>query len=148
MSESARPGEPLPHELVRFQHNSERQLAKLLDFYGVRWEYEPRTFVIERDRAGNPVQAFSPDFYLVDYDLYVEVTTLNQKLVTKKNRKARRVRELYPGTRIKILYQRDYFHLLVKYGLEAPSQLAAQWGEPQPIDLSVADDEVPPAASA
>jgi len=148
MSEPSGSGAVLPHQQVRFQHNSERQFAKLLDFYGVRWEYEPRTFVIERDRDGNPIQAFAPDFYLNDYDLYVEVTTLNQKLVTKKNRKARRVRELYPGTRIKILYQRDYFHLLVKYGLEPPSQLAEQWGEPQPIDLGVADDEVPPAASA
>ncbi len=142
MADDGQPvAEPLPHEQVRFQHNSERQFAKLLDFYGIEWAYEPRTFVIERDRAGLPVQAFAPDFYLPFYDLYVEVTTLNQRLVTRKNRKARRVRELYPGTRIKILYQRDYLHLLVKYGLEPPSQLPQRWGEPQPIDLGVADEE-------
>ena len=85
-----------PHEQVRFAHNSERQFAKLLDFYGIAWDYEPRTFTLERDRDGNPVQAFTPDFYLPAYDLYIEITTLNQKLVTKKNRKARRLRELYP----------------------------------------------------
>ena len=115
--------EQLPHETVRFAHNSERQFAKLLDFYGIAWEYEPRTFTLECDRDGNPAQAFTPDFYLPAYDLYIEITTLNQKLVTKKNRKARRLRELHPEVQIRVLYQRDYLHLLVKYGLEPPSQL-------------------------
>ena len=115
----------LPHDLVRFADNSERQFAKLLDFYGIVWEYEPRTFTLERDRDGRPMQAFTPDFYLPAYDLYIEITTLNQKLVTKKNRKARRLVELHPDVSIRVLYQRDYLHLLVKYGLEPPSQLAA-----------------------
>jgi hypothetical protein len=122
---------------VRFAHNSERQFAKLLDFYGIEWDYEPRTFVLETDRDGNPVQAFSPDFYLRAYDLFIEITTLNQKLVTKKNRKARRLRELHPEIRIKVLYQRDYLHLLVKYGLEPPSQLSARLGEGAPLRLDV-----------
>lgn len=107
---------------MRFAHNSERQFARLLDFYGVEWQYEPRTFVLEWDKAGNPQQAFSPDFYLPTYDLYIEITTMNQKLVTKKNRKARRLRELHPDVRIRIFYQRDYVNLLVKYGLEEPTQ--------------------------
>ena len=115
-------GETLPHEGVRFAHNSERQFAKLLDFYGIAWEYEPRTFTLEYDREGRPAQAFTPDFYLPAYDLYIEITTLNQKLVTKKNRKARRLVEQYPDVQIRVLYQRDYLHLLVKYGLEPPSQ--------------------------
>jgi hypoxanthine phosphoribosyltransferase len=127
----------LPHETVRFAHNSERQFAKLLDFYGIEWTYEPRTFTLERDRDGRPVQAFSPDFYLPAYDLYIEITTLNQKLVTKKNRKARRLRELHPEIRIKVLYQRDYLHLLVKYGLEPPSQLSEQLGEGGPLRFDV-----------
>lgn len=122
---------------MRFAHNSERQFAKLLDFYGVGWEYEPRTFVLETDREGNPVQAFTPDFFLPAFDLFIEITTLNQKLVTKKNRKARRLRELHPEVQIKVLYQRDYLHLLVKYGLEPPSQLARVPGAeaPEPFDL-------------
>ncbi len=129
----------LPHELVRFAHNSERQFAKLLDFYGIVWEYEPRTFTLERDRDGRPSQAFTPDFYLPAYDLYIEITTLNQKLVTKKNRKARRLREQYPDTEIRVLYQRDYLHLLVKYGLEPPSQLAEAGDAPDaPFRLDVA----------
>ena len=114
--------EVLPHTTVRFAHNSERQLAKLLDFYGIEWEYEPRSFTLQTNRDGTPAQAFTPDFYLPAYDLYVEITTLNQKLVTKKNKKARRLVELYPDVNIRVLYQRDYMDLLVKYGLEPPSQ--------------------------
>jgi hypothetical protein len=113
---------PLPHELVHFAHNSERQFAKLLDFYRIEWDYEPTTFEIDWDDAGNATQRFSPDFYLPEFDIYIEITTLNQKLVTKKNRKARRLMRLYPDVKCKILYQRDYLNLLVKYGLEEPSQ--------------------------
>jgi hypoxanthine phosphoribosyltransferase len=125
---------------VRFAHNSERQFAKLLDFYGVVWEYEPTEFVLQWDRNGEPTQAFRPDFYLPAYDLYIEITTLNQKLVTKKNRKVRRLRELHPDINVKVLYQRDYLALLAKYGLEEPSQLAGvDLDAPQPLDFSVAD---------
>jgi hypothetical protein len=86
------------------------------------------------------VQAFTPDFYLPAYDLYIEITTLNQKLVTKKNRKARRLRELHSDVQVKVLYQRDYLHLLVKYGLEPPSQL----GDDMPTDASARLDLRPP----
>lgn len=126
----------LPHELVRFAHNSERQFAKLLDFYSIVWDYEPTTFTLETDREGNPTQAFAPDFYLPAYDLYIEITTLNQRLVTKKNHKARRLRELNPEVQIKVMYQRDYLHLLVKYGLEAPSQLSDRAGSGPPLRLA------------
>ena len=137
--------EPLPHERERFAHNSERQFAKLLDFYGIVWEYEPRTFVLERDNAANPSQAFTPDFYLPAYDLYIEITTMNQKLVTKKNRKARRLREAFPDVRIKIFYQRDYLNLLVKYGLEPPSQdlPGGESVEPLPLRFDAPDTGAP-----
>ncbi len=120
--------EQLPHQLVAFAHNSERQFAKLLDFYGIEWQYEPTTFVLERDAKGNPSQAFAPDFYLPAYDLFIEITTLRQRLVTKKNRKVRRLQELHPEVKVKILYQRDYVNLLVKYGLESPDNLASYAG--------------------
>ena len=119
------PGDTAPHERVVFAHNAERQLAKLLDFYGVQWEYEPQTFVLEWDEAGNPTRCFTPDFYLPAYDLFIEITTLSQKLVTKKNAKARRLRELHPEINIRIMYQRDYVGLLEKYGLEEPEQWKA-----------------------
>ena len=118
----------MPYERVAFAHNSERQLARLLDFYRVRWQYEPHTFVLEAGPDGSPTWAFSPDFYLPDHDRYLEVTTLNQRLVTRKHRKLRRLRELHPEIDVSLLYQRDYLALLVKYGLEAPSQLESDGG--------------------
>ena len=137
---------------MRFAHNSERQFAKLLDFYGIAWEYEPRTFTLERDRDGRDAQAFTPDFYLPAYDLYIEITTLNQRLVTKKNRKARRLAELYPDVAIRVLYQRDYLHLLVKYGLEPPSQLvdanAPADGPPLQLDLGRRNRPAPTSSTA
>ncbi|MBC7266280.1 MAG: hypothetical protein H5T75_04825 [Coriobacteriia bacterium] len=100
-----------------FAHPSERVAARILDFYHVRWEYEPTSFPIEWDSRGNVIASFAPDFYLPDYDLYLELTTMSQKLVTKKNRKVRRLRELYPEVRILLLYQKDFRKLLFKFGI-------------------------------
>ena len=98
-----------------FSHDSERQIADLLDFYEIAWEYEPRTFVLEADADGNPTTAFTPDFYLPEHDLYLEVTTLRQSLVTRKNRKVRMLRERHPGIRVRILYRSDLDRLLVTH---------------------------------
>lgn len=109
--------ETVPPTRPRFAHDSEQEFAKLLDFYGIRWEYEPRSFPLEWDDTGRIVESFNPDFYLPDIGLYIELTTLKQSLVTKKNRKVRRLRELYPDVRLKIFYGRDYRNLLFKYGV-------------------------------
>ena len=99
-------------------------MARLLDFYAVRWEYEPHTFVFERGDDGHPTAAFTPDFWLPDHERYIEVTTMNQRLITRKNRKIRRLRALHPGIDISLLCQRDYDALHRKYGLEPPEQHA------------------------
>jgi hypothetical protein len=99
-----------------FAHHSEAELARILSFYEVRWQYEPDTFPIGWSLDGAVVESFSPDFYLPDLDLYVELTTLKQTLVRKKNRKLRRLRELYPDIRIKLFYARDFRMLLLKFG--------------------------------
>lgn len=101
-----------------FVHPSEEEFARILDFYRIKWLYEPRTFPLEWDNEGNVIEAFSPDFYLPDFDLFIELTTQRQKLVRKKNRKVRRLRELYPQIKIKVIYSRDYMHLLRKFGVE------------------------------
>ena len=108
----------LKSDSVKFAHASEQQFGRLLDFYQIEWEYEPRSFDLGWDREGNVIQRFTPDFFLPQYDLYIEITTLNQRLVTKKNGKIRKLRELYPGINCKIFYQRDYLSLVTKYGLE------------------------------
>ena len=110
-------GEPLPSDQVDFQHRSERRFARLLDFYGIAWEYEPDEFPIEWDGTGAPRGWFRPDFHLPGFDLYIEITTSQQRLVTKKNRKLRLLREHHPRIRCKLFYQRDYLELVRKYGL-------------------------------
>jgi hypoxanthine phosphoribosyltransferase len=109
---------------VRFAHDSEREFAALLDFYGIAWEYEPVEFVLEWDDRGQAVSAFRPDFYLPEHGVFVEMTTLRQDLVTRKNRKVRRLGELYPEVRIKVLYRRDVAQLGSKYGLGGTTRLA------------------------
>jgi cytidylate kinase len=109
--------EPAEDKLPEFAHPSEREFARVMDFYRIRWQYEPKTFPIEWDENKNVVKAFTPDFYLPDFDLFIELTTMKQSLVTKKNRKVRLLRELYPDVNIKILYERDYKNLIWKYGL-------------------------------
>jgi hypothetical protein len=91
-------------------------MARILDFYAVAWDYEPHTFPILWNLDGAVVESFSPDFWLPDIDLYLEMTTLRQRLVRKKNRKLRRLRELYPDVRIKLFYARDFRALMLKYG--------------------------------
>lgn len=103
-------------ERAPFAHRSEAEVARIFDFYGLRWEYEPHSFPLKRAADGRAIASFTPDFYLPDYDLYVEVTTMRPALESRKNRKIRLLRELYPGVNIKLLARRDLEALLGKYG--------------------------------
>jgi hypoxanthine phosphoribosyltransferase len=137
-----------------FAHASEAEMARILDFYDVRWEYEPDTFPILWNLDGAVVESFSPDFYLPDLDLYLEMTTLRQKLVRKKNRKLRRLRELYPSINIKLFYARDFRALMLKYGKVAlvdglsgsSGQVALPYGERLEAPVA-ATEAVAPAPS-
>ena len=100
-----------------FAHPSEEMFANLLDFYRIAWEYEPRSFPVKYDQDGSVLEAFTPDFYMPEFDLYVELTTMKQSLVTRKNRKVRLLRELYPHLNIQVFYQKDFENLIFKYGL-------------------------------
>jgi hypoxanthine phosphoribosyltransferase len=100
----------------RFAHPAEIELARLLTFYGVRWAYEPTTFAVRWGRDGRPVEFVTPDFYLPEHDLYLELTTMRQRLVTRKNRKFRLLRETYPNVRVRLLYLRDFKRLRDVYG--------------------------------
>lgn len=105
----------------RFVNQAELECARILDYYGVAWAYEPRTFVLERDDEGRVTEAFTPDFYLPDQDLYIEVTVMKQSLVTRKNRKLRKMRELHPDVKVKLFYRRDIERLAQRYGLKLAS---------------------------
>jgi len=105
----------------RFASPAELECAKLLDYYGIPWLYEPRTFVLEQDEQGRVTEAFAPDFYLLEQDLYIELTVMKQSLVTRKNRKLRKLRERYPDVRIKLFYKRDLERLAQHFRLDLAS---------------------------
>jgi cytidylate kinase len=100
-----------------FANPSEEMFANLLDFYRIAWEYEPRSFPVQWDQEGNVRESFTPDFFLPEFNLYIELTTMKQSLVTRKNRKVRLLRELYPDLNIQVYYQKDFENLIFKYGL-------------------------------
>jgi hypothetical protein len=102
-----------------FANESELEFARILDFYKIKWEYEPTTFPIVWDPEGYVRESFTPDFYLPDYGIFIELTTMKQSLVTKKNRKVRLFEEHYPDIPIKLFYGKDYKALLVKFGISA-----------------------------
>ena len=148
-----------PPRQAGFAHASEAEMSRILDFYGVAWRYEPTTFPILWNLDGDVVESFSPDFYLPDFDLYLEMTTLKQSLVRKKNRKLRRLRELYPDIRIKLFYARDFRAMMLKYGRlglarslsGASGQLVGgvPWGEAAALaDLGPMADESNPSHAA
>lgn len=112
------PSRPLPSDAVDFQHVSERGFARLLDFYGISWEYEPDAFPIEWGDDESVQRWFRPDFYLPAFDTYIEITTSSQRLVTRKNRKLRLLRRHHPRISCKLFYQRDYEALMRRYGLD------------------------------
>jgi hypothetical protein len=104
-----------------FANDSEQMFASLLDFYRIAWDYEPKSFPIQWDRNGKPSESFTPDFYLPELDLYVELTTMKQANVTRKNRKVKLLRTLYPHVNIQVFYQKDFHNLIFKYGLTGRS---------------------------
>lgn len=108
-------------EPPRFASQAELECAKVLDYYGVPWLYEPTTFVLEQDDEGRVTEAFAPDFYLPDQELYIEITVMKQSLVTRKNRKLRKLRERYPEVKIKLFYKRDLERLAQHFHLDLAS---------------------------
>ncbi len=113
----------------RFAHDSEAEMARILDFYGIEWRYEPDTFPISWNADGAVVESFAPDFFLPEIGLYLELTTLKQSLVRRKNRKLRWMRQLYPEVRVKLFYARDFKALMLKYGrLDFLTDVAASNG--------------------
>lgn len=105
-----------------FVHPIEETFARILDYYGIQWCYEPRTFPLEWDEKGNVSEAFSPDFYLPEQDLYIELTTLRPQLIRHKNRKLRRLKELYPEINIKLLKRADLRDMMIRYGLDEEAE--------------------------
>ena len=117
-AEASPPGGVIMVAGIAFHHASEAEFARLLNYYGIDWQYEPHQFPLQW-RDGRPTEMFTPDFYLTEYDLYIELTTMRQSLVRRKNRKLRVLRALYPDINIKLLYRRDYQRLLDRFGIRS-----------------------------
>jgi hypothetical protein len=113
-----------------FAHQSEAEFARILDFYGVRWEYEPTTFALHGDGV-EPRGGFTPDFYLP-----VELTTLRRSLMRQKRRKVRDFASRFPHLRLKLLGVHDLSSLMVKYG------------RPQAATIGSAGSNTPPRRRA
>lgn len=124
---------------IDFHHESEAEFARLLTYYGLEWDYEPHQFPLQW-REGRPVEMFRPDFYLTEFDLYIELTTMRQALVRRKNRKLRLLRALYPEINIKLLYRRDYRRLLERFGI-MPEEVEAEWPGRAPVLGSALDEQ-------
>jgi hypoxanthine phosphoribosyltransferase len=147
---------PSAIDATRFAHASEAEMARILDFYQVRWEYEPTTFPILWNLEGEVIESFAPDFYLPDLELFLEMTTLRQRLVRKKNRKLRRLRELYPDIRIKLFYARDFRAMMLKYGRlglaeslsGTPGQVVPERAAPSELHAAAGGPMVATAADA
>lgn len=112
-------------EDTRFAHPVEREFARVLDEHGVAWEYEPVTFVLERNLDGTVHEAFTPDFYLPEQDVFIETTVMRQCLTTRKNRKVRKLRERHDVV-VQILYRRDLVALARRWGLPALERAAGE----------------------
>ena len=123
-----------PNPPKGFAHPVEAEFARLLSYYGITWQYEPRTFPLATDEDGNVLEAITPDFYLPGHDLFIELTTLRHALAGLKYRKIRRMRRLYPGVSIKLIDRKQMIALLIKYGMEAdvPNLI----GNPDPPDAA------------
>jgi hypothetical protein len=113
-----------PAAKVRFAHPSERTFAALLELGGIVWRYEPVEFTLRWDEEGSPAGGFRPDFWLPDFACFIELTTADQRLVTRKNAKIRRMRALYPEVSVVVVYQRDFVELLAHHGL-CPTSVGA-----------------------
>ena len=105
----------------RFAKDAEVECARILDYHGIAWEYEPHSFILEQDEDGRVLEAFTPDFYLPEQDTYLEVTVMKQSLVTRKHRKIRKLRERHPDIKIKLFTRRDFERLSRKYRLNLAS---------------------------
>jgi hypothetical protein len=86
---------------VEFTDASHNLFAVNLDNHEIAWRYKPRTFAVEWDVEGNFVGSFTPDFYLPDYDQYVELAS--EGLLAEKMRKVRLLRQNYPEVTVRLI---------------------------------------------
>jgi hypothetical protein len=75
--------------------------AYWLDHHGIRWEYEPRSFYLGKGKWGS--KSYTPDFYLIDQDEYVE---LKGYCSPEFKLKLKRFHEMYPEIKLYVFFGR------------------------------------------
>jgi len=83
-----------------FAHESEEMFADILDELDLKWEYEPTVFVI-KEKNGIIKKAFKPDFYIPELNLYIEISTCQNR--RRKRRKVEQAQEMHPDANIILL---------------------------------------------
>lgn len=70
-----------------FRSMMEARWAVFFDYFGFQWDYEPDGFEVDGEK-------YLPDFYLRDFDLYVEVKHKNGAQETELARRFARIRQV------------------------------------------------------
>ena len=97
---------------IYFYSRWEANIARLFNYLGIRWQHQPKIFNLVS-------QNYTPDFYLPDDDIYIEVKNFLWKYSKIRDRK---FRKLYPDIKLTLLLKKDYLELEKKY-----SNLIKNW---------------------
>ena len=98
---------------MKFAHPSEKLFSEHLDLFDIPWVYEPTSFPLKWGN-GSIKKMFTPDFYLPSLNTYIEITTMSQKLITKKSNKIKLAKKLYPNKRFKLINEKEFNDFLTK----------------------------------
>jgi hypothetical protein len=86
----------------------EERFERMLRKHSIPWEYESHLITFALDpKIGVADAGFNPDFYLPEWDIYVELTGGGAASMRKKRSKIRRAVDLYPYLRIRLLDEGD-----------------------------------------
>jgi len=91
--------------IIYFYSRWEANIARLFNYLGVKWLYQPKTFDLGS-------QNYTPDFYLPDRNAYVEVKNFLWKYSKIRDRKFRKI---YPDINLTLLLKKNYLKLENKY---------------------------------
>jgi len=97
---------------IYFYSRWEANIARLFNYSGIKWTYQQKTFDLGS-------QNYTPDFYLPDGDIYIEVKNFLWRYSKTRDRKFRKI---YPGIKLTLLLKKDYLELEKKY-----SHLIKNW---------------------
>lgn len=97
---------------IYFYSRWEANIARLFNYSDIKWKHQPKIFDLK-------TQTYTPDFYLPEYDMYIEVKNFLWKYSEIRDRK---FRKLYPDINLILLLKKNYLELEKEY-----SHLIENW---------------------